>query len=131
MTWDEELVMKTVTENEQNFLIKWLRSYHDFLKERRSSSLLPRFYGLYNVKLPNKPVSRVVVMKNVFKVPAFLDARLVEKYDLKGSCLKRFVTKEALPIYKQSVLKDLNFCSRHAGTDDDGHEFKPTCGTYI
>jgi hypothetical protein len=26
------------------------------------------------------------------------------------------------------VLKDLNFCNRHDGTDDHGNEVKGTCG---
>ena len=48
-----------------------------------ATSLLPRFVGLYFLKLPDKPIVRLIVMNNVFKLPKTRTIELVEMYDLK------------------------------------------------
>jgi 1-phosphatidylinositol-4-phosphate 5-kinase len=123
---DGVLVVKTVSDAEQQCLLRSLQDYSDTMLNRGArgeGSLLPRFFGLYNVKLPSQALCRMLVMNNVFRdnLPW---ARLEARYDLKGSVLKRFVTDEELVERRLSTLKDLNFCNRHDGTDDSGREIK-------
>lgn len=51
---DREFIVKTVTPNELKFLERELKSYYDYMAVNGATSLLPRFVGLYFLKLPNK-----------------------------------------------------------------------------
>eukprot|EP00619_Florenciella_sp_RCC1007_P015146 CAMPEP_0205909442 /NCGR_PEP_ID=MMETSP1325-20131115/3879_1 /ASSEMBLY_ACC=CAM_ASM_000708 /TAXON_ID=236786 /ORGANISM="Florenciella sp., Strain RCC1007" /LENGTH=97 /DNA_ID=CAMNT_0053275733 /DNA_START=20 /DNA_END=310 /DNA_ORIENTATION=+ len=51
----------------------------------------------------------------------------MQKFDLKGSLLKRYVTDEERDA-GVSVLKDLNFCQHHNGTDNKGNTIKALPG---
>lgn len=62
-----------------------LKSYYDYMVVNGATSLIPRFVGLYFLKLPDKPIVRLIVMNNVFKLPKHRTIELVEMYDLKGS----------------------------------------------
>lgn len=116
-TADKEYIIKTVTPTEMKFLGRELKSYYDYMIVNGSTSLLPRFLGLYFLKLPDKPTIRLIVMNNVFKLPMSRTLEIVEMYDLKGSLHTRYVGDEERFTGKVSVLKDLNFCNRHDGTD--------------
>lgn len=129
---DREFIVKTVTKNELKFLERELKSYYDYMVVNGATSLLPRFMGLYFLKLPDKPIVRLIVMNNVFNLPRggklSSSIELVEMYDLKGSLHTRYVGAEEQALGKVSVLKDLNFCSRHEGTDNHGHPFHASEG---
>lgn len=53
-TADREYIVKTVTSNELKFLERELKSYYDYMVVNGATSLLPRFVGLYFLKLPDK-----------------------------------------------------------------------------
>lgn len=116
-TADREYIVKTVTRPELRFLERELKSYYDYMVVNGATSLLPRFIGLYFLQLPDKPLMRLIVMNNVFKMPPGRTIELMEMYDLKGSLHTRYVSDEERFTGKVSVLKDLNFCNRHDGTD--------------
>ncbi|EWM26352.1 phosphatidylinositol-4-phosphate 5-kinase its3 [Nannochloropsis gaditana] len=121
---DEAFLLKTTSDAEHAFLLSLLHDYLQVILTRGPHSLLPRFLGLYTVKLPGRPACKLLCMKNIFHraVPAL---RLLEKFDLKGSLIKRRVLPTLSPrVRRFSVLKDLNFCPRHDGTDDAGHPFR-------
>ena len=124
---DGRLIVKTVTGDETKLLDRDLKSYYDYMVVNGATSLLPRFMGLYLLKLPDKPLVRMLVMNNVLKLPRATkltsSIELSEIYDLKGSLHMRLVGAEEQALGEVTVLKDLNFCSRHAGTDHHGHSF--------
>lgn len=119
---DERITIKTVTDSEQHFLLRALQSYMDTLLTRNTESLLPRFFGLYNIKIPGRAVCHLLCMGNIFHEPG--NIQIIQKYDIKGSALKRFVTDKDVLEHDIEVLKDLNFCNRHDGTDDHGQEIR-------
>jgi hypothetical protein len=47
-------VVKTLSEAEHAFLLRCLPSYSTHMTTHSESTLLPRFFGLYCVKLPSK-----------------------------------------------------------------------------
>jgi len=71
-------------------------------------TLLPRFFGLYKIRIPGRPTYRIVVMNNLFQVPVGVKLKISEMYDLKGSLRNRFVTDDEKAA-GVSVLKDVNF----------------------
>lgn len=65
--------------------------YYEHIEANTFHSLLPRYLGLYKIKLPNRPVERLVVMNNLFHVPGPEPRpKIMQKFDLKGSLLKRY-----------------------------------------
>tara|TARA_B100000780_G_C20662928_1_gene263909 strand:- start:10 stop:393 length:384 start_codon:yes stop_codon:yes gene_type:complete len=56
---------------------------------KHNESLLPKFFGLYKLKLGKRWV-RVVVMSNAFFTPL----EVHQKYDLKGSTVNRSVSEK-------------------------------------
>lgn len=120
---DKEYVVKTITPTEFSFFSQIFQSYCLHMQANNATSLLPRFFGCYILELPDKPVIRLVVMSNIFRVPdASISIR--EVYDLKGSRHMRFSGAGS----SNGVLKDLDFCNRHSGSDGQGKELKATEG---
>eukprot|EP01004_Peranema_trichophorum_P003507 NODE_2492_length_1567_cov_95.322715_g2146_i0.p1 GENE.NODE_2492_length_1567_cov_95.322715_g2146_i0~~NODE_2492_length_1567_cov_95.322715_g2146_i0.p1 ORF type:complete len:436 (+),score=57.24 NODE_2492_length_1567_cov_95.322715_g2146_i0:77-1384(+) len=120
---DNKYIVKTLTPSEVRLLSSAFKDYHAHMKGH-PQTLLPRFFGLHIVHIPKlKQRTRVIVMHNLFppgvKVP--------EKYDLKGSVLKRFVTPDEWA-KGTSVGKDLNWCNKHDGTDNHGNAVKADYG---
>jgi hypothetical protein len=100
---DKKYIVKTVTQSELPFFIKIMKQYHEHMLSY-SDSLLSRFMGLYRMKVSGNKAMTVVVMQNLF----YTNLLVHEKYDLKGSTVKRFVTQREID-NGTSVLKDLNF----------------------
>lgn len=102
-THDHRYVIKTVNEEEKRFLCKIASSYYEYIKDN-PDSLIVRLYGLYQVQLAweQKYIS-VIVMENIFHSLEHL--KIHEKYDLKGSTVKRQTQKKSR---KSGVLKDLD-----------------------
>ncbi|XP_029919855.1 phosphatidylinositol 4-phosphate 5-kinase type-1 alpha-like isoform X2 [Myripristis murdjan] len=99
---DDEFIIKTLQHKEAEFLQKLLPGYFMNLNQNKRT-LLPKFYGLYNVQAQGKNI-RIVVMNNL--LPSAVRMHL--KYDLKGSTYKRRASakerEKTLPTYK-----DLDF----------------------
>ena len=100
---DKKYIVKTVTKAELPFFIKIMKDYH-FHMLQSLDSLLSRFMGLYRMKVAGNKAMTVVVMQNLF----YTNYKVEEKFDLKGSTVKRFVTEKEIA-NGVSVLKDLNF----------------------
>lgn len=102
-TQDRRYVIKTVNTEEKKFLSKIASSYYNYIKSN-PDSLIVRLYGLYQVQLAweQKYIS-VIVMENIFHSLQRLPIH--EKYDLKGSTVKRRTSKKSK---KCAVLKDLD-----------------------
>ena len=102
-THDRRYVIKTVNMEEKKLLCKIARSYYKYITDN-PDSLIVRVYGLYQVQLAweQKYIS-VIVMENVFH--SFQHLKIHEKYDLKGSTVKRKTQKKSKV---SGVLKDLD-----------------------
>uniref|UniRef100_F6U7V0 PIPK domain-containing protein n=1 Tax=Ciona intestinalis TaxID=7719 RepID=F6U7V0_CIOIN len=106
VTHDDEFIIKTVQHKEAEFLQKLLPGYYMNLVQN-PRTLLPKFYGLYNVQSGGKNI-RMVVMNNL--LPSVIKMHL--KYDLKGSTYKRKASKHERakknPTYKDlDLLQDI------------------------
>jgi len=101
-TKDKQFIVKTATDQERDFLWRILPNYLKHIK-KYPDTLLPRFYGVYSMKHEGPGgVIRFVVMQNIFCYPY----QPVEKYDLKGSSVGRFVKPEKRK--PGVILKDLD-----------------------
>ena len=101
-THDRRYVIKTVNAEEKKFLCKIAPSYYEFIKDN-PDSLIVRLYGLYQVQLAweQKYIS-VIVMENIFYSAQC--KKIHERYDLKGSTVKRETGKKNSQ--GSAVLKD-------------------------
>jgi 1-phosphatidylinositol-4-phosphate 5-kinase len=91
-TSDHKFVLKTLTEEEFEFLEeKFVLEYASYMAKHKNS-LLPRFYACIKIA-----TYRFIIMNNVFCT----DLKMVEVYDLKGSTVGRVAKKE-----EESILKD-------------------------
>uniref|UniRef100_A0A6B2L4Z5 PIPK domain-containing protein n=1 Tax=Arcella intermedia TaxID=1963864 RepID=A0A6B2L4Z5_9EUKA len=101
-TNDKQFILKTATGEERDFLMSILENYWQHL-QKYPNTLLPRYYGVYSMKHEGiGGVTRFIVMNNLFNTPF----ELVEKYDLKGSFMGRYVSdKKRKP---GAILKDLD-----------------------
>ena len=87
---DQRIIIKSVRKSEYPFLVRIMMGYYEHIEANTFHSLLPRYLGLYKIKLPNRPVERLVVMNNLFHVPGPEPRpKIMQKFDLKGSLLKR------------------------------------------
>jgi len=106
-TKDKQFIVKTATDQERDFLWRNLPEYLKHIK-KYPDTLLPRFYGVYSMKHEGiGGVIRFVVMQNIFCYPY----QPVEKYDLKGSSVGRYVKMEKRKpgvILKDLDIKDAN-----------------------
>ena len=102
-THDRRYVIKTVNTEERKLLCRIARSYYKYITDN-PDSLIVRVYGLYQVQLAweQKYIS-VIVMENIFHSVQHL--QIHEKYDLKGSTVKRKTHKKSKD---SGVLKDLD-----------------------
>ena len=71
-----------------------LEEYYTYMTMNADETLLPRFFGLYKIRIPGRPTYRIVVMNNLFQVPVGVKLKISEMYDLKGSLRNRFVTDD-------------------------------------
>ena len=107
-TRDSRYIIKTVTDQEVETMKKLAAPYYSHMRDN-PDTLLPRFFGLYRVRMASeqKYIS-VIVMDNIFFSESKM--KMTVKYDLKGSThgrrtLKR--KKTARDHYK-GTLKDLD-----------------------
>ena len=101
---DNKYIIKSLPKSEADKLREILKPYHQHML-RHKESLLPKFFGLYKLKMGKRWV-RVVVMNNAFYTPL----EVHQKYDLKGSTVNRHVSEkkqqEAADHGDVAVLKD-------------------------
>ena len=106
LSFDNRYIVKSLPKKELDKLRAILLEYHQHMI-KYPNSLLPKFLGLYKIKI-GKKWRRVVVMNNAFYTPF----EVHQKYDLKGSTVSRTVSDEkqaaAAEKGKTAVLKDSN-----------------------
>lgn len=79
-TYDNQLILKTLSSDEVENMHHLLKEYHPYIVERYGKTLLPQYLGMYRLTVEGQ-VTYIVVMRNIF------NSRLPihKKYDLKGS----------------------------------------------
>jgi len=107
-TKDHRFILKTCTKEERDFLWEWLPYYLQHIKKNKDT-LVPRLFGVYSMKHEGiGGVIRFIIMNNVFNSNIYYDP--LEKYDLKGSTVGRFVPEHKRE--QTSTLKDLDIKRR-------------------
>jgi hypothetical protein len=130
-TKDRRFVIKAISNQEYKFFLRIFASYYNHIISNGSHTLLCRIMGLYTIAMKGGHATRIIVMNNVFYHPPtpMASAAYVlmdEVFDLKGSAINRCVAKEDMDA-GVSVLKDLNFCANHNGTDTRGRPVLAPC----
>jgi 1-phosphatidylinositol-4-phosphate 5-kinase len=80
---DGKYIVKTMTEAEATFLVKWMPRYVEYMSKNRNS-LVSRFCGFHSLRLYNLTI-HFMVMQSVFQTTR----KIHERYDLKGSFVDR------------------------------------------
>lgn len=83
---DQQLVVKTISEQELRELVRLLPAYSRYMLEN-PDTLLCRFYGCFSLKLPSSSRVCFLLMGNVF--PVVEAGAAAETFDLKGSTVGR------------------------------------------
>jgi 1-phosphatidylinositol-4-phosphate 5-kinase len=106
-TRDWRYIIKTVTDEELAMMKRIAQPYYHYLKDN-PDTLLPRFFGLYRVRMASEQsYISVVVMENILFSQAGLGMNV--KYDLKGSTHgRRTLKKDAVRSRYKGTLKDLD-----------------------
>jgi len=105
-TYDNQLILKTLSSDEVENMHHLLKEYHPYIVERYGKTLLPQYLGMYRLTVEGQ-VTYIVVMRNIF------NSRLTihKKYDLKGSNPDREASEKErgkdLPCFKDNdFIKD-------------------------
>ncbi|XP_055307662.1 phosphatidylinositol 4-phosphate 5-kinase type-1 alpha-like, partial [Sitodiplosis mosellana] len=106
LTIDNEFIIKTVQQKEAEFLQKILPGYYMNINQN-PRTFLPKFFGLYDFQYNIKNF-RIVVMNNL--LPSSVEIH--QKYDLKGSIIKRKLNAEERA-KSSPTYKDLDFIEQH------------------
>lgn len=108
-TADGRFIIKTVSKGESAFLRSLLYNYTNHIKDlainRRLRTLLPHFYDLVHIRTAHGRNIRLVVMNNLRPTGQSLH----ETYDLKGSTIGRWASKQEKASPGGCVLKDCDF----------------------
>lgn len=86
---DKCFIIKTIPESEAKLLNKILPAYYQYIGNNPDSRLM-RFYGLHAIKMHYGDQVFVIVMSNAFRT----HRKIHERYDLKGSWVRREVGKD-------------------------------------
>ena len=106
LTEDSRFILKTISKREAKFMRAMLPNYYAHVMGS-ANTLLPRFFGLLRITTAQGRNIRLVSMNNL--IPE--DAKIHEKYDLKGSTLGRYAT-DVEKAQVDVTLKDLDFLYR-------------------
>ncbi|CAD8186384.1 unnamed protein product [Paramecium octaurelia] len=106
-TFDNKLLIKTISEEELMIIQKNLGSY--YLHLNRNESLISPIYGIFKFLLKNGQESQIfIVMRNALQIPS---SYVMRTYDLKGSEYQRKVLKQNdfTKDLTKTTLKDIDF----------------------
>ncbi|CAD8084249.1 unnamed protein product [Paramecium primaurelia] len=106
-TFDNKLLIKTISEQELLVIKKNLGSY--FFHLSRNESLISPIYGIFKFVLLNGQESQIfIVMRNALQIPS---SNVIRTYDLKGSEYQRKVLKQydLKKDLTKTTLKDIDF----------------------
>mmetsp|Transcript_22380 Transcript_22380/g.33066 ORF Transcript_22380/g.33066 Transcript_22380/m.33066 type:complete len:456 (+) Transcript_22380:51-1418(+) len=100
---DQRFILKSCTKSDFKTLLRILPEYTEYVQKHGSKTLLPRYIGLYGLKILSEDIPDVVmvVMTNFFGGSHKIHCR----FDLKGSTYKRLASEKERS-KKSPVLKD-------------------------
>lgn len=106
-TYDNQLLLKTITGEERKVFLNKLESYFKYLTSN-DNSLIAKIFGLYDFEgLEESNSISLILMKNMAGVPKEYIQRT---YDLKGSSFDREVIKNNnTKDLKKLIMKDIDF----------------------
>ena len=76
-TWNKKFLIKTISFEEKNTLLKMLPEYHR--KMRDYDSLLCRIYGIFRITVQDKKTTHIILMKNMCELPPEVKIFLILK----------------------------------------------------
>jgi hypothetical protein len=119
---DNRFIIKTMTNQEMERMLKMLDSYIEHLECSNNKSMLARIYGIFTFKTDSFVPMNVMIMENTARVQR--NSKMM-KFDLKGSSIGRYsVVKREKPHFWRTsldchkVLKDKNFMEINNDTDN-------------
>ncbi|CAD8098750.1 unnamed protein product [Paramecium sonneborni] len=99
---DNQLIIKTVTQQELKIILSMLKNYFQYILSN-PNTLIAKIYGVFTFEQENQKNINIIVMRNIAKT-----SNTFRIYDLKGSSYDREVAKKDTNLQKV-VLKDLDF----------------------
>lgn len=107
---DNQLIIKTITAEDEKVFSKVLYDYSQYHKFNKGS-IMAKIIGMFQfvIEGSNKPI-RLVILENIFTIPK---TSIIRKYDVKGSHYQRKVLSRPQDLDKstpiKNTLKDLDF----------------------
>ena len=111
-TGDDQFIIKTIDSGEASFLKSLLPGYYMNLTQNKRT-LLPKFYGLYQITTAHQKNIRLMVMSNL--IPSTMPMHWT--FDLKGSLHGRRASKKE-QAKKRPVWKDLDWQEKLSSKKD-------------
>jgi len=111
-TGDDQFIIKTIDSGEASFLKSLLPGYYMNLTQNKRT-LLPKFYGLYQITTAHQKNIRLMVMSNL--IPSTMPMHWT--FDLKGSLHGRKASKKEQN-KKRPVWKDLDWQEKLSSKKD-------------
>ncbi|XP_066918785.1 phosphatidylinositol 5-phosphate 4-kinase type-2 alpha-like isoform X2 [Clytia hemisphaerica] len=108
LTTDKRFYIKTLQSVEVEMMHHIMPSYHRYIVESHSDTLLPQYLGMYRTTLDNKEYYYLVV-RSVFSCKK----KVQKKYDLKGSRIDR-EAKDSEKDKESVTFKDNDFTKENA-----------------
>lgn len=102
---DSRFFIKSISTSQTAVLMKILPSYFRHIT-RHQHTLLPRFFGLYSVKVSGKKPMRYLVMNNIFNAPV----PMLFKFDVIGDQSRKISSAAAR--HRNDVLMEGNLTSK-------------------
>lgn len=109
-SYDNQLIIKTITQAEFVVFTDILYDYTQHLKYNRTS-LIAKIFGMFEFRFRGSDKAiKLIIMENLFTLPSL---SVLRKYDLKGSTYSRRVLKNYQDFDKygpaKQIMKDIDF----------------------
>lgn len=109
---DNKFIIKTVTSNEKNLLLRMLDPMIDYIRKVNNQTLMARVFGLYTIYSREFVPIHLILMENIIRFDNKRNDRVT--FDIKGSSFKRYIkVPESIRLQNdlncKLILKDLNF----------------------
>lgn len=113
ITYDNKLILKTLSTDEVENMHNMLKEYHPYIVERSGKTLLPQYLGMYRLSFEGQ-VTYIVVMRNIVKsrlpihqkyegIPSHENAKLQLDSENKNAILS-LLEADTLYLAKENVI---------------------------
>ncbi|CAE6951581.1 Pip5k1c [Symbiodinium natans] len=123
---DGRYCVKRVDPKEAQMLLRIVDDYEAYIHQCKGT-LLPRFYGLYEVRLHTGKPTWLMVQGNVLGGRA----RVIQRFDLKGSTHGRRASAKERAKGRSCVLKDLDFVEASCHIQGQSAEASAEWATWV